>query len=292
MRIEIICLFNGLGNQLSQYALYQEKLRTNNAVFLQDNCTVIKGYTEGRDLDSLVPNIEQKLVCELIAKVVRFYVLLLTQTRSRVIKDLAKLIGFIFRLKLVNDENYHENRRFINIYVGGWLGNVIENPKNLYDNEIRYYLKKKFKNVNHHLFESSCAIHFRGGDYLDPGVNSRIYGGICDIAYYENAIRSIRNLNPDIDFVVFTNDKKRAKKTFDCLKVPFIFAEELGSSHFIQDFCLMACFKNIILSNSSFSFWAACSFSSDKNVICPSRYRNIDDQNIFLETWTKVDEAK
>lgn len=53
----------------------------------------------------------------------------------------------------------------------------------------------------------STAIHLRFGDYVDKG---DIYGGICTDAYYNTAIRKLKDKCPDMTFFVFSNDEEKA----------------------------------------------------------------------------------
>ena len=50
MKLHIVFLFNGIGNQLSQYALYKQLKNDSYKAYLIDNCKVIPNYTEGLDI--------------------------------------------------------------------------------------------------------------------------------------------------------------------------------------------------------------------------------------------------
>ncbi len=61
--------------------------------------------------------------------------------------------------------------------------------------------------------EISVSLHIRRGDYLDPE-NAAMFGGICTDAYYEAAVRFIRERFPEAHFYVFSDDPAYAKEHY------------------------------------------------------------------------------
>ncbi len=101
MSIHIIFLFNGIGNQLSQYALYKNLFRDNEKVYLVDNCIVIPGYTEGLDLLKLSPPLKNNLINYWLARMIILYVKILGQNRYKLVKRIAKLTSTFFSIKII-----------------------------------------------------------------------------------------------------------------------------------------------------------------------------------------------
>lgn len=287
MTVHIVFLFNGIGNQLSQYALYKNLLRDHKRVYLVDNCSVIPEYTEGLDLLKLLPSLKSELVSYWLAKVIILFVNILGQNRSKIIKRVAHLASRIFSIKIINEKNYWQEKSLINIYIDGWLNKVVSNPLGIYDPVFASYLAESIINTNQSQNEI-CAIHFRGGDYLDGGVSSKIYGGIADFNYYRRAIQKMQQEKSINQFVIFTNDRQRAQIIFENLDIKFIYSSDLGCINFLDDLVGMSTFKNIIISNSSYSYWSAATFASEKFVICPPKYRHSNDIDIYPEDWIKV----
>ena len=288
MKIHIILLFNGIGNQLSQYALYKQIRSENKFTFLINNCSIIPGYTKGLDILEIEPTVEKDLMNKLLSKVIIFYLKVLGQNKFLLLKKMSYFLSNILSIKIINETNYPSKKRFINIYADGWLNKVIKNPCNIYNDSFISYLNEHGLMDSKYLDENICAIHFRGGDYIDGGINSEIYGNISDFNYYDRAISKMKNRKRVKKFVIFTNDKKAAEPIFKKLNLDFIFSDELGSKSFLEDLCFMSIFKRLIISNSSFSFWSAATFTKDKYVICPNRYRNKDDIDIYLSQWDKI----
>jgi hypothetical protein len=288
MKIHIVFLFNGIGNQLSQYALYQQLDKENANVFLLNNCVEIPGYTAGLDIMKLCPNINQKLLNGLYTKILLLFLKLISQHKIKFIRKGAEFISHIFSIKIVNEKNFSEKRGFLNLYVDGWLNKVVSAPAGSYDRIFKDFVEGKCEINNALINDHSCAVHFRGGDYIDGSKNSQIYGGVADFEYYSRATKKISELRDIALFVIFTNDIPAARAIFERLDVDFILSSEIGSKGFLDDLCSMAYFRSLIMSNSSFSYWSAATFPVGKTVVCPSKYRNIDDIDVYLESWIQV----
>ena len=288
MKVHIVFLFNGIGNQLSQYALYKQLINDNQKVFLIDNCKVIPNYTEGLDILKLSPQIKNELLHKWVSVLVIFYVKLNGQKKYKLLDKFTNLLSNIFSISMVNETNFHDKKSLINIYMDGWLNKVIRNPCDIYNSTFKAFINKNCKLDKRFLNEDICAIHFRGGDYIDGGINTKIYGGISDADYYSRAITKIKNKKEISKFVIYTNDKKHADKLFKSLDIEFIHSSDIGPKSFLEDLCSMSYFKNIIISNSSFSYWSAATFNEDKLVICPKKYRNYDDIDVYLSHWNAI----
>lgn len=131
-----------------------------------------------------------------------------------------------------------------------------------------------------------CAVHVRGNDYLQ--LKDHHYN--LEKEYYANAF--IQASKAGINrFVVFTDDKVHAMKV-----LPVMYKWEfLHTSHEITDLLAMIRFENIIMANSSFSWWAAW-LGEKKNIFSPPRNRwfgklkshyNVND--LYCDNWQIVD---
>ena len=288
MKLHIVFLFNGIGNQLSQYALYKQLKNDSYKAYLIDNCKVIPNYTEGLDILKLSPQIKNELMHKWLAGLVIFYVKLNGQKKYKLLSGFIKLFSYIFSLSIINENSIYHKKSFINIYVDGWLNKVIKNPCDIYNSAFKNFINQNCKLDKRFIKEDVCAIHFRGGDYIDGGINSKIYGDISNVDYYSRAIKKIKSKKGISKFIIFTNDKTHADVLFKSLNIDFIYSSDIGSKSFLEDLCSMSYFKNIIISNSSFSFWSAATFNDDKIVICPKKYRNFDDIDIYLDHWDAI----
>lgn len=140
--------------------------------------------------------------------------------------------------------------------------------------------------------EISVSLHIRRGDYLDPE-NAAMFGGICTDAYYEAAIRFIRERFPEVHFYVFSDDPSYAKEHYR--EPDFTVVDWNTGKSSLFDMQLMSCCKHNICANSTFSFWGArLNPSKDKIMIRPAKHKNGQDVGMermqeLWEGWKLID---
>jgi hypothetical protein len=110
-----------------------------------------------------------------------------------------------------------------------------------------------------------CVINFRGGGYV---VDKRIF---LPRSYWDNAIKEMRRVNPNFQFVVITDDPFTAKRFFPDFPV----------HHFsiAKDYVVLKNAHYLILSNSSFACFPAWLSENLKLCIAPkywSQYNESD----------------
>jgi hypothetical protein len=104
-----------------------------------------------------------------------------------------------------------------------------------------------------------CYIHLRGTDYKNHS------HWFLDKNYYEKSMDYIRNIKPDIKFLIVTDDIDESKKLFpdiDCV-----------SHDMITDFSVLLNSRYLIITNSTFSWWAAWLKNKDI-VVSPNNWLN------------------
>lgn len=120
--------------------------------------------------------------------------------------------------------------------------------------------------------EESVSIHVRRGDYLDPE-NAAMFGGICTEAYYDGAIREMRQIYPGAHFYLFSDD------------IPYVTGKYRGEEYTVvdinrgadsfYDIWLMSRCRHNICANSTFSFWGArLNRNREKVMIRPWIHKN------------------
>ena len=125
----------------------------------------------------------------------------------------------------------------------------------------------------------TCAVHIRGGDIVGP-----------ESTYFKNALKNMKTMHPGMRYIVFTNDMKRA---YECMKEwdPEMDVELVGNLGQFSDsdeFFLMSACRNQIISNSTFSWWAAYLNSyEDKTVMAPRIYNA--SSNIYPDGWVVLE---
>lgn len=120
--------------------------------------------------------------------------------------------------------------------------------------------------------ENSVGIHIRRGDYL----KNWKYRGLCGIDYYQKAIAYILEHIKSPKFFLFSDDIDWVKENISPLLKGYDvnFVNWNHSINSYKDMQLMAMCKNLIIANSSFSWWAAYLNQNNPIVVAPEQWIN------------------
>jgi len=153
---------------------------------------------------------------------------------------------------------------------------------------IEYFLKDKYKQFINK--DACCAIHVNIDNATNDGKKERL----TKADYYDGAMQLMKNINKleNMVFFVFSDKIEIAKTIFGTEKVDIYYVHELNH---VFDFFLMSMFKNIIISNSSFAWWAAyLSEYRTKKVVAPAtwydtKYSKINPKkDIYPDGWRVI----
>lgn len=131
---------------------------------------------------------------------------------------------------------------------------------------------------------NAVCLHIRRGDYsLYPQYQ------VCDGVYYSNAVKQACEMLQDPVFYIFSNKQEdidwiKANYHFDA-NVRYV---ELENPDY-EELRLMQSCQHFIISNSTFSWWAAVlsdRAGSGKKVWAPKKWFNGSDVKMTLDTWT------
>lgn len=277
----IIQLAGGLGNQLQQYALYRKLVRIGKEVRLDLSWfeEVEKEKNCRQQVQTDRTSVQNEKVSELSKtpavtarqlELLKFDRLLLetcSEEEKRKLIGSEGLSGKLRRKLLPSTVHwFHESKMyhpeiftFEKMYLSGYFACEKYYADILYElcEEIRFpestdsrnrELADEMQNCN------SVSVHIRRGDYLNPE-NAAMFGNICTDAYYETALRLMKEKVPDARFYIFSDDVPyvRAKYTGEEYTVVDI---NHGADSF-YDMWLMSNCKHHICANSTFSFWGA-----------------------------------
>jgi len=132
---------------------------------------------------------------------------------------------------------------------------------------------------------NSVALHIRRGDY----VKFADIHLVCTPAYYENAIAYVQSKVENPIFYVFSEDLKWVRQNIN-IPSNSVFVDynpNLPSSHDMQ---LMSLCKHQIISNSTYSWWAAwLNPNPDKIVVAPDKWFNDGkDMDIYTDNMIRI----
>lgn len=136
---------------------------------------------------------------------------------------------------------------------------------------------------------NSVSVHIRRGDYVkNPKYRKRLY--VCKLEYYKNAIKYLNERFENLTFYIASDDHKWVKDNFKLSE----HVRLIESGDALSDFYIMSRCKHNVISNSSFSWWAAwLNPNKDKQVLSPNIWFNpcaqIDFRDIVPESWIKIE---
>ncbi len=284
----VICISDGLGNQMFQYALYRNLQNRGRNVYVDISSFNMPGPNSFM-LDKVFPNIAMNR-CTIQQR---------DEHISSYLGDMRNLRNFQI---YVEPEPREEKVKAKNENLF-WIKNGIIRGYHQccqYADEIRYILLKDFtfkeekeealRDIAKKIEETnSVSIHIRRGDYLSRQ-GEITYGNICTLAYYQQAINYIESSIEGAYFYIFSNDITWAKENMRLKNAVYV-----DSSMFIgyedwYDMYLMSLCKNNIIANSTFSWWGAwLNQNKEKMVIAPTKWINgCDYRDICPKEWIRL----
>lgn len=135
----------------------------------------------------------------------------------------------------------------------------------------------------------SVCVHIRRGDYLKP--ENDCYN-VCTAEYYRRAMQEAEKQVPNAVFYVFSG----CKGDVDYIRHNYNLGEHVRyvdlDNNTIEDFRLMSACKHFIISNSTYSWWAALlGGAAAKKVWAPQRWRKDQPHaadELYAPSWTRV----
>lgn len=255
----IVNIIGGLGNQLFQYAFYKwlenQNIKAAIDVSYFDNYQLHNGF----DLMNAF------LISPVFAapEEVKEYIHGFSRSRN-VYALLRKKYFQIFDRQLLFDRvvkweyrNKQKNQKFLTLrkayLIGYWAKeDYLKNFRDYLTNDLVFTCEENLDEKNKDLqmivnSENTLCLHLRGGDY---DMTSRL-----DSFYYSDAIGKVLEKKTISKIIVFTNDRNYTKSVLGELHYEIVDHNQ-GRNSFL-DMYLMTKAKNLIIANSTFSWWAA-----------------------------------
>lgn len=277
----------GLGNQMFCYAAGYSLAKKHNMKLYLDVSKIGTNATEGRYLELFNYDIK----CDKRIQYPYKYNKLWNKLGFNAI--LRKLCTGIFvpvyleDESMPYDENFFDNNRTVCIdgnWQNKWYCQEYQEdfqkmfiPKCKVSEGARRYVEK-VKSCH------SVSVHVRRGDYASMN-------WCLPMKYYDMAIETMAEKQPDSVFYIFSDDKAFVREYFDRLGEKYnieIVDYEDNLNTTIEDMYIMSSCENNIIANSTYSWWAAF-LNSNENalVLCP-RYRKWSDE-FYMDKWIKID---
>jgi hypothetical protein len=266
----IVCnLYGGLGNQMFQYAFgkshaertgediyFSTDFSTDKSNFFKAAFNLENNFLNSRDLNQLFGPIYAN-------KYLR--------------KSLGKFNNLPFSPKnFFFEKNYAFDPNFFNLeatdikyFQGYWQSfKYFKGMEDLIRRDFKFFntfscipISEKIEKVK------SVAIHIRRGDYLSVQKNKSIYN-VCSKDYYYQAIDILSERFENLQFFVFSDDKKWAFDNICSLykNSHLVDLNNYSDSSYLDMFLISKC-ENQIIANSTFSWWGAWLNSNENKIV-------------------------
>lgn len=120
--------------------------------------------------------------------------------------------------------------------------------------------------------KNSVAVWIRRGDYVTSTEINSLYGNICTKEYYDTAMEYIRQKYKTENFFIFSNDSDYVQENYK--KYPSMTYADNSTEFWDMSIYLMSQCDHIIISNSTFSWWAAWLHKKMGTIISPDKFIN------------------
>jgi hypothetical protein len=276
----LVVINGGIGSQLFQYAAAYQLSKQSGSKILIDNCFFNTKHSQNIFMLNKILNIKEHIIINNI-------------WASRFLRIIFKLIDLItfrkFNYQRIDIKNPHEFIPFPkakNYFING-------NPINLsyvdkFMDEFLLKLEDKKKNNNEKI---KIGIHVRRGDFVGGLVD------VCNKNFFQEAIiemkKKIKLNQSNVQFLIFCQEYEWPKKNIflNRFEVKYIIGDHLSSA---DDFKKMCNCDHLIISNSSYSWWAAQKIVSKNKkalILCPDLWWDkidVNQINIYPKKWTVV----
>jgi hypothetical protein len=292
-------IIGGLGNQMFQYSAAKVlSKRLDTELYLDISSYNNYKLHEGFVLNKYFPQINAKIASKKdILKIGGFGAYLNNPFIDSVLSRINKKS---IDQKIVYEPHFHYWESFNTIGDFRYLKGYWQSYKYFigYEDLIKkdFSFSSEFEHKNLNIINllsknETTSVHIRIGDYKNNN-SSNSFHGILDVEYYYNSIRRICERKGESLFLIFSDDINWCKENFK-LDVPHLFIDKNLSNNVINDFYLMKSCNNNIISNSSFSWWAAwLNDNKNKIVIGPQKWFNVGTKNntsdLFLSNWERL----
>lgn len=268
-----------LGNQMFQYAflLGLKSTNSNNDFRLSDPVVFPGESIHGSDLEQVFDIPAAHLTNEQLTRQIQ-------RTPASCTRLVHERAGSVW-------QEIDTDWPLLSIYRGYW-------QTELYFKKIAPAIRKVFRFDAERLNEKSrdiadkirscmaISIHIRRGDYL-ADTKQEIYGNICTLDYYRQAVRLLKECLPKeaCYYFLFSDDSVWVKENMPMENAVIVDWNQGAESW--QDMYLMSLCRHHIIANSSFSWWGAwLNPHEDKIVIAPYRwYNNMLAPDILPDNW-------
>ena len=287
--MDIVLIFNGLGNQMSQYAFYLAKRQRNNHTVY-----CVLGPRTQYSLDKLfdIPY-RHNAVLVLLYRALDKAHFSNHRWLRRLLRPTLQLLGVKMIVEPLSrdfDMRHFTHQKGIVFYRGGW-------HSELNFTAVADAVKCRFRFpeiqdaavlavIDRIKSCQSVSLHLRRGDYL--GLSE--FQGVCTEAYYEHAIAYLESQIENPEYFVFSDDPTYAREQFGA-KANFHIIDLNCGDNAWRDLYMMSLCRHNIIANSTFSWWGAWLNDNPSKIVVHPRYHlnGVETRDFYPRNWICIE---
>ena len=129
------------------------------------------------------------------------------------------------------------------------------------------------------------AVHVRRGDYVNNATYRATFG-VCSAGYYRQALSL---LDPGLPVIFVTDDPEWCTALVSELRIAGREARLSGAANHYEDLAILAGANEVVLANSTFSWWGAY-LGGSQRIVCPTPWfaDPARDRGLARPGWIKV----
>lgn len=274
-------LMGGLGNQMFQYAAARHYARiTGSSLFI--DTSVLQYFETPREYAlEFFPihgkRIERRIVLSSGGKVALMYPAWTQMHNIHAIRIIGRLVDAVAglgatRIQILREASWDEDHSNWDnvILVGYWqspryfTGSADEIRQDFAFSSVAMDRGNAFW-MDRIRTSESVAVHVRRGDYLSPEIAKKF--GLCSGEYFRAAMARMREQLTAPRFFIFSDELDWCRGTLKGADVDFVDVNPASAP--VQDLRLIAACRHQVISNSSFSWWAAWLAAKPNLVVAP-----------------------
>lgn len=292
----IVKFHGGLGNQLFQLSLYKKLLKD----YGIEN---VFGYRQ---------NFNELIVNHNYLNILKFFIKKSKREYYKTRKGQTEIlqgqtnINFIEsnqinfdKVIIIEDSKLKSDifRKSKDYFFDGYWQNQFPDENTIIAKKTHHFLQsyfeknKKTSKISHKISTlNSVSIHIRRGDYVSNLTSKNIYN-TCGLDYFWRAIDVIRNKIQNPHFFVFSDDLSYAIDNFRAHDIEIVSLQTKNKTY--SDLLLMSTCRHNVISNSTYSWWAAkMNNNPDKIILMPKWWQKeklSKDLNLVEKGWIEID---
>lgn len=285
----IVRIYEGLGNQLFQYAYARAlSLSTDQEVFIDIMET--GSLKSEKDLTPRKYELKNfRIALPICTNVRHFYPYLDKPKIKKRMEKLSEWVKLPYKYFAESNPFYDESLLDLkgNWYLQGWFqdSRYFQKYAEIIKKEIVPKKKIKISSELKKILQSknTVSVHIRRSDFKKTH-------NVLPVTYYYNAMNYIKKIVEDPFWVVFSDDINWAKENIDFGQNCYFMSGKENLKDY-EELMVMSCCKNHIIANSTYSWWGAWLGRNDnKIVIGPNKWflKKIYSKNIMPKEWVRV----